>query len=100
VSAQERAAGALKDLMKAMDTNQDGSVSKDEISAFVTQLTQAASASGAGSASTASSDSGAPTGSPGGHARLASSALAALVTSEYGKTAANGASNSTVDLAA
>jgi Ca2+-binding EF-hand superfamily protein len=100
VSAKERAAGALKDLMRAMDANQNGSVSKEEISAFVTQLTQPSDASGAGSASTASGARGAPQGSRGGSARWAGSTLAAIVTSEYTKAAANGPSNSSLNVAA
>lgn len=45
VSAQERAAGALKEMLqslaKAMDSDGDGSISKDEISSFTQKLTSA-----------------------------------------------------------
>jgi Ca2+-binding EF-hand superfamily protein len=51
VSAQERAAGDLKDLMKALDGNSDGNVSKSEIGSFLSQLQSS-------SASTASTQSG------------------------------------------
>jgi hypothetical protein len=100
VSAQERTAGALKAMMKAMDGNQDGSVSQDELKSFIAQLTQASGKVPGGSTSTPSGGSAGPQGTQARPSRLNNSALAALVTSEYGKAAANPTANGAVDLAA
>jgi Ca2+-binding EF-hand superfamily protein len=72
VSAQERAAGVMKDLLKtltsAMDSNQDGDISKSEVDGFATQLASAFSGSAASAETTSapggqtSSDSSAPSG--------------------------------------
>jgi Ca2+-binding EF-hand superfamily protein len=61
VSAQERAAGDLKDLMKALDGNGDGSVSKSEIGSFLSQL----QSNGASAGSTQSGASPSSTDSDG-----------------------------------
>ena len=61
VSAQERAAGVLQDLLKtlttAMDSNQNGDISKSEVDSFKTQLASAFSGTSASASSTSASSS-------------------------------------------
>jgi Ca2+-binding EF-hand superfamily protein len=115
VSAQERAAGALKDmvssLLKAMDSNSDGNISKTEADSFQSQWQTAlgtASLSGSSSAAPSGSSSGPTSGdaqSPssqgsgrGGH--LDATALARLVRQEYSQAAANAAPTPALSVAA
>lgn len=115
VSAQERAVGAMKDMVQrlitAMDSDADGSISKTEATDFNAQMESAFSdtsgAASGGSAvestSSSSSSSSSSSGSAthdGGRKGLDLRALRDLVQQEYSKVASNYASTSTVSLAA
>jgi Ca2+-binding EF-hand superfamily protein len=116
VSAQERAAGAMKDIVQelitAMDSDGDGSISNTEAADFKTQMSTAfRDTSGAASSSSATTSTSSSSSSSSSSFDSAStqggrpmgldlSALRDLVRQEYGKAAANYASTSTVSLAA
>lgn len=89
VSAQERAAGELKDvlksLMSAIDSDGDKQVSQSEAATFHTNLDAALSSLGSGAAS---SDTGS-SGSASQQNCLSLSSLASLVLKQYTQTAAN-----------
>jgi Ca2+-binding EF-hand superfamily protein len=98
VSAQERAAGDLQDLMKALDSNGDGDVSKSEIGSFLSQLqsssTSIASTQGGGTPSRSSDSDGDNDGSGSSQGRFQLSALRDLVRNAYAAAQAEVGSSS------
>ena len=108
VSAQERAAGVLQDLLKtlttAMDSNQDGNISKSEIDSFKTQLASAFSGTSASASTTSasssqtSSDSSATSG--GERKGLDFRALQTMVRQAYSQAAADASAAAGVSLSA
>jgi Ca2+-binding EF-hand superfamily protein len=107
VSAQERAAGALKDmvgsLLKAMDGNGDGSISKSEADSFQSQLQTAlgtAASSGRSAGATAGDAQSSSSQESGRSGRLDATLLARLVRQEYSQAAAHFASTATLSVAA
>lgn len=102
VSAQERMAGEVQDLMKAMDTNGDQAISASEVDSFISQLAATTT-----HALSSTSDSGSGTGElaskasrQGDQGAVNMNALGDLVREEYTRAAANYASTATVDVAA
>jgi len=108
VSAQERAAGVLQDLLKtlttAMDSNKDGNISKGEIDSFKTQLASAFSGTSASASTTSasssqtSSDSSATSGSE--RKGLDFRALQTMVRQAYSQAAADASAAAGVSLSA
>lgn len=100
VSAQERAVGELKDLMKAMDSNGDGSVSRSEFGSFLSAM-QAGSAATSSSqtADSASSNSDSSSNASPERGRFQLTALRDLVRSAYAE-AQNESTGSTLSVAA
>jgi Ca2+-binding EF-hand superfamily protein len=103
VSVQERMAGEVQDLLKAMDTNGDQSISAGEVDSFVSQLAAASTTH----PSSSTSDSGSSTGDQASNANrhvgpgaINPNALGDLVREEYTRAAAHYASTTTVDAAA
>ncbi len=103
VSVPERMAGEAQDLLKAMDTNGDQSISAGEVDSFISQFAAASTTH----ASSSTLDSGSSAGDPapkasrhGGPGAINPNALGDLVREEYTRAAANYASTTTVDAAA
>lgn len=104
VSAQERATGELKELMKALtgaaDTDGDKQISQTEATRFVSQFQTALNSTTATQTADDSSSSTDGSSSSGPQGRLELSALRDLVREEYSKAAQNHAQTPALDVAA
>jgi len=104
VSAQERAAGAMKDVMKALmaaaDTDGDKKISKSEAQVFKSQVDTAVHTLSSGSSASGSSGGSDPGSSSSDPMSSAFTALASLVLKQYSQAAANSSQASTLSVAA